>query len=239
MQSAVAENQQQAAARRRRRSSHDLVSLAGPVFELLLKLQAGLIAPSNEIRPSIKRLLDELEQRGNTLRYPPNQIQSAKFALAAFADEVVLTAAFPLREEWEKYPLQLEYFREHLAGVKFFERLEELSKNLDAEADVMEVYYVCMLLGFKGKYKVYMEDQLNGLMQNTANQLRSVGRLHESELSPHWKVNDQPAPPVRKGIPIWMIIISCLMVVGTFVIFVALYLLVSSDLHAAQEQLLR
>lgn len=238
MQSAVAENPQ-VAGRRRRRSSHDLVSLSGPVFELLLKLQAGLVSPSNEIRPTIKRLLDELEQRGSSLRYPGNQINSAKFALAAFADEVVLTAAFPLKEEWEKFPLQLEFFGEHLAGVKFFERLEELSNNIEAEADVVEVYYVCMLLGFKGKYKVYAEDQLNGLMQSIADRLKSVGRLVETDLSPHWRVNDQPPPPARRSVPIWMWIVAGLMAMGTLVVFVGLYLLLSSDLHAAQEQLLR
>lgn len=238
MQTAVADNPQ-VAARRRRRSSHDLVSLAGPVFELLLKLQAGLLAPSNEIRPAIKHLLDELEQRGASLRYPPNQIQSVKFALAAFADEVVLTAAFPLRDEWEKFPLQLEYFGEHLAGVKFFERLEELQKNLEAEADVVEVYYVCMLLGFKGKFKVYMEDHLNGLMENTARQLRSVGRLQESDLSPHWKVNDQPAPPAKPRIPLWVTIGGSVLIVFALLTYLALSLLLSSDLHAAQEQLLR
>jgi len=238
MQDVVPDNQQ-VAARRRRRSRHDLVSLAGPVFELLLKLQAGLIPPSNEVRPSIKGLLDELDQRGAVLRYSPNQIQSVKFALAAFADEVVLTAAFPLRDEWEKFPLQLEYFHEHLAGVKFFERLNELIKNIETEADVLEVYYVCMLLGFKGQYKVYMEDKLHGVMETTARELLRVGRLQQSDLSPHWKVNDQPPPPARPGIPIWMPIGAGVLVIFVALVFVVLSLLLSSDLRAAQEQLLR
>jgi type VI secretion system protein ImpK len=238
MQDVVPDNQQ-VAARRRRRSRHDLVSLAGPVFELLLKLQAGLIAPSNEIRPAIKGLLEELEQKGSVLRYAPNQIQSVKFALAAFADEVVLTAAFPLRDEWEKYPLQLEYFGEHLAGVKFFERLNELIKNIETEADVVEVYYVCMLLGFKGQYKVYMEDKLQGVMQSTAEELLRAGRLQQSDLSPHWKVDDQPPPPARPGIPIWMPIGAGVLIIFVALVFVVLSLLLSSDLRAAQEQLLR
>jgi type VI secretion system protein ImpK len=238
MQSAVADNPQ-VAARRRRRSSHDLVSLAGPVLEHLLKLQAGVIAPANEIRPTIKRLLEEFEQRAKTLRYSDSQIQSVKFALAAFADEVVLTAAFPLRDEWEKFPLQLEYFGEHLAGVKFFERLEELTKNITTEADVVEVYYVCMLLGFKGKYKVYMEDQLNNVLQTTASELRKSGRLQDEDLSPHWKVNDQPPPPVRRRVPIWIWIASGLLVSFVFIVYIALNLFLTSDLRAAQEQLLR
>jgi type VI secretion system protein ImpK len=209
------------------------------VFELLLKLQAGLIEPSNELRPSIKRLLDDFEQRGTTLRYGQNQIQSAKFALAAFADEIMLSAAFPLREEWEKFPLQLEYFREHLAGVKFFEKLDELLKNAEQEADVIEVYYVCMLLGLKGKYKIYMEDQLKGVMETTANELRRVGRLQEADLSPHWRVADQPPPPPKRGIPLWMKISAGLLLAFVFFVFVVLSLLLTSDLNAAKEQLLR
>lgn len=235
----VAAENPQVAGRRRTRSSNDLVSLAGPVFELLLKLQAGLVAPSLEVRPSIKRLLDEFEQRGVTLRYGQNQIQTVKFALAAFADEVMLSAAFPLREEWEKFPLQLEYFREHLAGVKFFEKLDELLKHTETEADVIEVYYVCMLLGLKGKYKIYMEDQWKSVMEATANELRRVGRLQETDLSPHWKVTDQPPPPPKRGIPLWMKISAGVLLVFVFLVFVVLSLLLSGDLNAAKEQLLR
>ncbi|MFN2532833.1 MAG: type IVB secretion system protein IcmH/DotU [Pyrinomonadaceae bacterium] len=238
MQTAVADNPQ-LAARRRRRSNHDFVSLASPVFELLLQLQAEVIAPGHEIRPTIKRLLEDFEQRAKTLRYSDSQIQAVKFALAAFADEVVLTAAFPLRDEWEKFPLQLEYFGEHLAGVKFFERLEGLTKNMTNEADVVELYYVCMLLGFKGKYKAYMEDQLNTLIEATASQLRKAGRLQDEDLSPHWKMNDQPPPSVRRGVPIWIWVASALLFTFVFVVYIALNLLLSSDLHAAQEQLLR
>ena len=227
------------AGRRRTRSSNDLVSLAGPVFDLLLKLQAGLVEPSNEVRPSIKRLLDEFEKRGVTLRYGQNQIQNVKFALAAFADEVMLSADFPLREEWEKFPLQLEYFREHLAGVKFFEKLDELLKHAETEADVIEVFYVCMLLGLKGKYKIYMEDQLKGVMEATANELRRVGRLQETDLSPHWKVTDQPPPPPKRGVPLWMKISAGVLLVLVFLVYVALSLFLSSDLNAAKEQLLR
>jgi type VI secretion system protein ImpK len=237
--SAVAENPQVAGGRRRARSSSDMVSLAGPVFELLLKLQSGLVAPSNELRPAIKQLLDEFEQRSTTLRYAPNQIQTAKFALAAFADEIMLNAAFPLHEEWEKFPLQLEYFREHLAGVKFFEKLEELLKNTEQEADVIEVYYVCMLLGLKGKYKIYMEDQLKGVVEATANELRRVGRLQETDLSPHWRVSDQPPPPPKRGIPLWMKISAGVLLIFVFLVFVVLSLLLTSDVNAAKEQLLR
>jgi len=225
--------------RRRSRSGSDFASLAAPVFELVLKLRLESITLSAELRPAVKNLLQETAQRAATLRYSEKQINDVKFALAAFVDETVLNTNSPLREEWEKFPLQLEYFGEHLAGVKFFEKLDELIKSIKTEADVVEVYYLCMLLGYKGKYKVYMEDQLQELIKSTSAQLKRVGRLQETDLSPHWKVLDQPQPPTDPGIPVWLKISSAVVLIVVVLIYLVILLVLKSDVRAATEQLLR
>lgn len=236
--SAVAD-QIPAVSRRRTRSGSDLVGVASPVFELVLKLQAGVLALSTELRPTVGRMLQEIEQRGATLRYSERQVKAVKFALAAFVDETIMTTNSALREEWEKFPLQLEYFGEHLAGVKFFERLDELLKQVETDTDVVEIYYLCLLLGFKGKYKVYMEDQLQGVIENTAGQLRRVGRLQETELSPHWQVADQPEPARDFGLPLWSKIATSAVVVVFLLIYLVLVLLMKSEVRNTAEQLLR
>ena len=65
--------------------------------------------------------------------------------------------------------LQLEYFGEQLAGNKFFDKLKAMLKQIDKTADAVEIYYVCMLLGFKGRYGVYEQEKLLAIMQKTAN----------------------------------------------------------------------
>ncbi|HEX4945614.1 MAG TPA: type IVB secretion system protein IcmH/DotU [Blastocatellia bacterium] len=179
----------------------DLVSLATPVLDLVMRMRAGQIQPSAEMRQLVDGRLKELDVRGAQLGYKEQQLQNVKFALAAFVDETVLAGGFEVRNEWERYPLQLQYFQEQFAGVKFFDRLDALLKNAESEADVIEVYYLCLLLGFKGKYHIYMEDQLPGVLQNVAGHLQRVGRLKNSVLSPHWKVSDQPAPPQETKVP--------------------------------------
>ncbi len=225
--------------RRAARSGSDLVSLSAPVLELVLRVQAGIVAPSNELRPMVAGLLTDMEERAARLRLSEKQVSYVKFALAAFMDETVLTNDFPLREEWEKFPLQLEYFGEHLAGVKFFERLDDLLRAIETEADVVEVYYVCMLLGFKGKYKIYLEDQLKGVIENTAEHLRRVGRLQESELSPHWRVTDQPEPPRDHGLPLWAMISAGAGLALALLIYVVLNFVLAGHLKDAIAQLLR
>jgi type VI secretion system protein ImpK len=103
---------------------------------------------------------------------------------------------------------------------------------------VVEVYYLCLLLGFKGRY-IVEKAQLAEIIRNTANHLRRVGRLSENELSPHWLATDQPGPPIDPGVPIWAKIgaAACLALVLFF--YLVLHLLLSNDLKLARDQLLR
>jgi type VI secretion system protein ImpK len=123
--------------------------------------------------------------------------------------------------------------------VKFFDRLDELLKSIKTEADVVEVYYLCLLLDFKGKYKVYMEDQLQEVIKTTAAELRRVGRLQETDLSPHWKVLDQPKPQVDPGIPVWLKIGAVVVLIGVVLIYFVILVVLKSEVWSAREQLLR
>lgn len=187
----------------KRQGSTDLVAFAGPTFDLILRLKAGIVQPSNTLRPQIAALLKEFEERAIRYRHRESVIQVAKFGLASFVDETVLTQDFNLKEEWEKYPIQLEYFGEQLAGNKFYDKLDAMLRQIDVTADAVEVYYVCMLLGFRGRYAVYEQDKFLKIMQKTADALVKVGKITKVELSPHWIVNDQPEPPKKRGMPTW------------------------------------
>jgi type VI secretion system protein ImpK len=222
---------------RRQSNSNDLVAFAGPVFDLILRLKAGIVQPSNELRPKIDQLLEEFENRALRYRYRESLIQVTKFALASFVDETVLTNDFHLKEEWEKYPIQLEHFGEQLAGNKFYDKLEALIRQIEVTADAVEVYYVCMLLGFKGRYAVYEHDKLRDTMQRTADALVKVGKISKVELSPHWLVQDQPAPPKKRGMPTWAKITAFAGLCSAVIIYLVMFLLSSKFLDDAMTKL--
>jgi type VI secretion system protein ImpK len=221
------------------RSDNGLIDPAAPLLRMMMKIKAGVVTPSNEMRYKIDGLFKKFEERGEQGGYKESQLRDAKFALAAFVDETVLAGGFPLREEWERYPLQLEYFREALAGNKFFERLDGLIKQ--GETDVVEIYYLCLLLGFKGRYHVFLEDQLPGVINTTAEYLRGAGRLRTRALSPHGLLNDQPAPPPPKPeIPRWAKL-SAIAAAGAmaFAYLILNWTLVSTLEAAMRESLLK
>jgi len=220
-----------------RTTKNDLVAFAGPIFDLILRLKSGIIQPSNDLRPKVAALLMDFEKRAERYRFNHKIVQVSKFALASFVDETILTNNFQMKEEWEKYPLQLEYFGEQLAGNKFFDKLVSMVKQIEQTADAVEIYYYCMLLGFKGKYAVYEQEKLLATMQQTANALVKAGKIRPTELSPHWLANDQPKPPEKRGMPVWAKIGAAGGLGFAFIIYMILFLMSSSYLTDAMENL--
>lgn len=240
MQRAFNESSSVRVFRRRARHHDDLVSLAAPVLEVVLRVRAKLDTPSSAaLRDKVDGLLKDLEQQGATLRYSPEQVQAVKFALAAFVDETVLDPTSPLRDEWEKLALQLKYFGDQHAGIKFFERLEELLRQPEQNAEAIEVYYLCMVFGFEGRYKIFYEDQLREVIANTAQLLREAGRLQADGLSPHWRRDDQPAPARDPSLPRWVKIGTGVLLAATLLLFFILKFALESGVADAQQQLLR
>jgi type VI secretion system protein ImpK len=223
--------------RRSSQADKDLVSFASPVFDLILRLKSGIVQPSNDLRPKVAELLKSFQERALRYRYSEKIINVAKFGLAAFVDETVLTNDFPLKHEWEKNPLQLEFFGEQLAGVKFFEKLEAMLKQIDVTADAVEVYYVCMLLGFKGKYAIYEQEKLLATMQTTANALVKAGKIKQVELSPNWLANDQPKPLPKRGLPVWAKIAAFAGLIFAVLIYLVMFFMSSKFLQDAIEKL--
>lgn len=220
-----------------RTNKNDLVAFAGPTFDLILRLKAGIVQPSNDLRPKIASMLTDFEKRAERYRFSPKIVQVAKFALASFVDETVLTNNFPLKDEWEKYPLQLEYFGEQLAGDKFFDKLEAMLKQIEVTQDAVEIYYVCMLLGFKGRYAVYEKEKLLATMQKTANALVKVGKIKPVELSPNWFANDQPPPPEERKMPTWAKISAFAGLGFAVIIYIVMFMLSSKFLNDAMQPL--
>lgn len=218
-------------------SKNDLATFAGPIFDLVLRLKAGIVAPSNDLRPKIAGMLDDFERRADRYKFNHKIISVSKFALASFVDETMLTNNFPLRSEWERNPLQLEYFGEQLAGNKFFDKLESMLKQIEVTQDAVEIYYYCMLLGFKGRYGVYEQEKLLAIMQTTANALVKAGRIKPVELSPHWLATDQPEPPKKRGMPMWAKIGAFVGLGLGFLIYLVMFLMSSKYLQDAVERL--
>ena len=74
-----------------------------------------------------------------------------------------------------------------MAGEVFFQNLQELLGRNDSEdlADVLEVHYLCLLLGYGGRYSLGNRGELQSIMSATARKIQRI-RGDFAGLSPGW-----------------------------------------------------
>jgi type VI secretion system protein ImpK len=145
--------------------SENLALLYQGLFTGIVRLQAQRqhITDAESFRRRTKAALQEVERDGVAAGYASEDIRDTHFAVIAFLDSVVLHSNDPVRAEWERMPLQEELFGQTDAGVVFFDKLEQFRARRDSGqlADILEVFLLCLLLGFEGRYSGGLRGELD------------------------------------------------------------------------------
>lgn len=152
-----------------------LVDLLSDGFSLLFMLKNGSTPPQEtEFLNSITALLAEFERDAHKLKVASADIEAAKYAFCAALDEVILCSSFALRAGWERRPLQLLMFGDQLAGEHFFDRLEVLRSGGAPHLQALQVFQMCLLIGFKGRYALDGADKLANLIARLGDEIASI-----------------------------------------------------------------
>jgi type VI secretion system protein ImpK len=105
------------------------------------------------LRQRINVLFSEMAQKGRQIGVSDVDLRDVTYAISAFMDEQLLRSSWTERQVWLAQPLQLAYFNENTAGEGFFQRLQILAGTPGKE-HLVQIYYLCMALGFRGRYSV-------------------------------------------------------------------------------------
>jgi len=159
-----------------------LSDLYSDLFTLILYLrETSDFGDPKVLHDKIDAMFKSVESKAKQLNIPDDDVLNARYAVSALVDETVLYSNWSLRNVWLNNPLVVEYFNDSLAGEKFFDRVEQL-RNDDSKHSVLEVYYMCLMFGFEGKYKILGSDELRTYM----NGIRDIlGFKGTDKLSPH------------------------------------------------------
>ncbi|MCC6464575.1 MAG: DotU family type IV/VI secretion system protein [Planctomycetes bacterium] len=189
-----------------------LSDLAADIFALAFQLRAtkdpGAFA---HVRAQVTSLFSEFETAGRSHGFKAEGVANAKYALAAFVDELVLSTNWQLKDEWAGNPLQLEFFNDFAAGEEFYKKLKAVRDSQDSERlEAAEVFLLCLIHGFKGMYMDLrgMEER-KALVEALAGELRAARGSAPAELSPAWQPPDVMPKLVRSS-PVWLAPAICL-----------------------------
>ncbi|MBZ2207339.1 type IVB secretion system protein IcmH/DotU [Massilia soli] len=153
---------------------------------------------------NITAFLSDVDGRAKKLGVPPEDVEAAKYAYCAAVDEIILRSDYAIREAWETRPLQLRIFGDQLAGEHFFEKLEELRARGSAHLQSLEVFHLCLLMGFQGKYALDAPDKLNYMCARLGDEIARM-RGKQRGFAPHADRPDQIANKLRTDLSLWVL----------------------------------
>ena len=187
------------------RNASSLLDLLYDGFYMVFLLK-NRYAPhdADTFRESIRSFLTEFDRGGKRLGASADDMYLSKFAFCALVDEVVLTSQSKVRDAWERRPLQIEFFGEQLAGERFFEHLETLRQGGAARVELLEVFHMCLLIGFQGKYILEGSEKLNYLTGRLGDEIAHL-KGRRAGFAPHWAAPDSVIHALRTEVPLWVI----------------------------------
>lgn len=103
----------------------------------------------DQVKADVLRLLNQAEEGVKKGLYSAEDFEAGRFAVCAWIDEAVLNSNWAQRQQWQREQLQRLYYQTTDAGEEFFDRLNALGLH---QRDVREVYYLCLALGFMGRF---------------------------------------------------------------------------------------
>ncbi|WNG34327.1 DotU family type IV/VI secretion system protein [Archangium minus] len=157
---------------------------------------AATVPPPEVLHHRLRGVVDEMLRRAAVLGFSHQDAQDMAYALVALLDEVALTRPEPYRSFWMSNLLQLQYFNENVAGDGFFHRLQAIRKD-PHRAEVLQVYYLCMLFGFQGRYRIRGgELELMTLIDSVQKDLERAKPFDFDVLSPH---GERPSESMLAG----------------------------------------
>lgn len=155
-------------------------------------------------RTSINLTITAFKNKALKMGASAEDIEYAQYAFCATVDELILASSFNIRDEWQRQPLQLVFFGDQLAGENFFVKLEILRNQGSKRLQALEVFYVCLLLGFQGKYLIEGQEKLAFLIARLGEEI-AHHKGKRSQFSPRGAIPDQIRHALQHDVPLWVV----------------------------------
>ncbi len=189
-------------------SRNPLVRSGGACFALVRRLRD---TPHHDdvagLRDKVLAMVREFEINARKAGASSEAAYAARYALCALIDETVLSTPWGNQSDWGVQTILGTLHDETSGGERFFQIVGRMSESPARNLHILEFLYLCLSLGFQGKYAV-MDRGSAQLEQVTHNLYRTIANHRgepERELSPQWRGVTDPRPRVARYVPLWVV----------------------------------
>ena len=185
---------------------NDILSSSSELLSLSVSIKR-LECPADiyTFRTGIKSLLTDLKYKVAKLDYPPSVADKTCFLFAVMLDEQILHSDWGEESGWENQTLVSELFGIKNGGEQFYLVAERALLQPVLLRDLLELIYIMIKLGFRGRYRVEGKELLGILLQrieeavfaqdtqSTEENTHAIPRPHAAQI----KKVSRPQRPVR------------------------------------------
>lgn len=201
-------------------SQNSLVRAAAGPFALIRRLSETLQhADVAGLRDSVITMMQGYEGKARGYGASAEAAHAARYALCSLIDETVLATPWGSHSVWSEQTVLATMHNETSGGERFFQIVSRMSENAARNIDLLEFLYLCLSLGFKGKFAV-MDRGSSQLEQITVNLYRTIANQKgeaERDLSPHWRGVADGRPRVGRFLPLWVVpVVACAIAVMVY-----------------------
>ena len=196
---------------RNRTVANPLVAAFAALLELAPELEAadpprGVEELRVQLHSQLVASRDEAVRRGASMA----RADAATWNVAALFDDIVLNTPWGGDSSWPVQSLVATLYGDVNSGSQFFERLEELKRYPDRDPELLELSFLCLALGFKGKYRVPGREGASSLSEvhQSAAWAISDPDKDQAPLSPNWKGVVAENRPQGFVFPIWAMAVA-------------------------------
>ncbi|CAB3799366.1 hypothetical protein LMG28688_04924 [Paraburkholderia caffeinitolerans] len=188
-----------------------LVSLASRLLDAIVQIRLQTPTEPRALREQLMREMRAFQSHAQQAGLSPETIVAARYCLCTALDEAVALTPWGRAHAWSSYGLLVAFHNETWGGEKFFQLLARLSAQPQLHVDLMELQYVCLALGFQGRYHVMRDGavKLEGLRHRLYRLLSTTRAPVPKALSAQSRAPDAAAAArLRFGLPPWVWVAS-------------------------------
>ena len=172
------------------RGLNALVQAASPLLLLAVQLRhSSAGGDPDALRAQVQAQVRRLEGRLAELGVGTQAATAARYVICAMVDEAVLNSPWGEHSGWSSRTLLVSFHGESYGGAKFFQLLERLLQDVPRHIELLELMYVCLALGFSGRYQIEAggRARLADIQDDLYRRIRAHRGQPGEALSPHWK----------------------------------------------------
>ncbi|MCR8914490.1 DotU family type IV/VI secretion system protein [Marinobacter panjinensis] len=184
-----------------------LIDAATPLLGLVIRVRR--LADFHGVEDLYQQVVDEVAAIDRELveqGYERPTVVAYRYVLCAFIDEAVLGTDWGAHSVWSQHSLLSRFHNETWGGEKVFAITARMEQEPARYRDMLEFIYLCLCLGFEGRYKVMTNgrDEYEQIIRGLYEQIRGLRR--DDEPQPLTSALDNVTPArnrLRTGLPLW------------------------------------